>query len=188
MQSNNNFYIKTKTLITPRCLLRALWLICWSMPCPFESELSTVTTSVSRWWRPMLPPRKRHRAINRDKPKADDFPADISPPLVLPRRGDAGYSGSVKDWLVRITLVLWKTGWCGLLWFCERLVDAGYSGSVKDWLVQIILVNDKSMKISLLWKTRNDNISERIVLVDLRWWISFKISRIAENHGLVCTP
>ena len=79
MQSNNNFYIKTKTLINPRCLLRALRLIRCRLPCPFESELSTVTTSVSRWWRPMLPPRKRHRAINRDKPKTDDFPADISP-------------------------------------------------------------------------------------------------------------
>ena len=176
MQSNNNFYIKTKTLITPRCLLRALWLICWSMPCPFESELSTVTTSVSRWWRPISPPRKRHRAINRDKPKADDFPADISP-LSFSPEGE-----------MQITLVLSKTGWCRLLWFCQRLVGADYSGSVKDWLVQITLVNDKSMKISLLWETRNDNISECIVLVDLRWWIPLKISRIAENHGLVITP
>ena len=32
------------------------------------------------------------------------------PPLVLPRRGDAGYSGSVKDWLMQVTLVLSKTG------------------------------------------------------------------------------
>ena len=128
MQSNNNFYIKTKTLITPRCLLRALRLIRCRLPCPFESELSTVTTSVSRWWRPMLPPRKRHRAINRDKPKADDFPADISP-LSFSPEGE-----------MQVTLVLSKTGWCGLLWFCERLVDADYSGSVKDWLVQITLV------------------------------------------------
>ena len=78
--------------------------------------------------RPMSPPRKRHRAINRDKPKADDFPADISP-LSFSPEGE-----------MQVTLVLSKTGWCGLLWFCERLVDADYSGSVKDWLMQVTLV------------------------------------------------
>ena len=39
------------------------------------------------------------------------------PPLVLPRRGDAGYSGSVKDLEMQVTLVLSKTGRCRLLRF-----------------------------------------------------------------------
>ena len=34
----------------------------------------------------------------------------LQPPLVLPRRGDAGYSVSAIDW------------WCSLLRFCHRLV------------------------------------------------------------------
>ena len=58
---------------------------------------------------------------------ANHFSQSLQPPLVLPRRGDADYSGSVKDWLMQITLVLWKTGWCRLLWFCQRQVDAGCS-------------------------------------------------------------
>ena len=37
------------------------------------------------------------------------------PPLVLPRRGDAGYSGSVKDWEMQVTPVLSKTWRCRLL-------------------------------------------------------------------------
>ena len=41
------------------------------------------------------------------------------PPLVLPRRGDAGYSGSVKDLEMQVTPVL------------SRLGDAGYSESDK---------------------------------------------------------
>ena len=40
----------------------------------------------------------------------DFFSQSLQPPLVLPRRGDAGYSGSVKDWLMQVTLVLSKTG------------------------------------------------------------------------------
>ena len=46
---------------------------------------------------------------------ANYFSQSLQPPLVLPRRGDAGYSGSVKDWLMQVTLVLSKTGWCWLL-------------------------------------------------------------------------
>ena len=38
----------------------------------------------------------------------DFFSQSLQPPLVLPRRGDAGYSGSVKDWLVQVTLVVDK--------------------------------------------------------------------------------
>ena len=36
---------------------------------------------------------------------ANHFSQSHQPPLVLPRRGDADYSGSVKDWLVQVTLV-----------------------------------------------------------------------------------
>ena len=44
------------------------------------------------------------------------------PPLVLPRRGDAGYSESVKDWEMQVTPVLSKTGRCRLLWLMDKLL------------------------------------------------------------------
>ena len=62
---------------------------------------------------------------------------NLQPPLVLPRRGDAGYSSSVKDWEMQVTPNLIKTERCRLLRFCQRLGDAGYSGSVKDWEMQV---------------------------------------------------
>ena len=59
------------------------------------------------------------------------------PPLVLPRRGDAGYSESDKDWEMQVTPNLIKTERCRLLQFCQRLRDAGYSSSVKDWEMHV---------------------------------------------------
>ena len=54
----------------------------------------------------------------------NDFCKSLQPPLVLPRRGDAGYSE------------LSKTGWCRLLRIAkDRLVQ------VKDRLVQVTLVD-----------------------------------------------
>ena len=57
-----------KNGINSRCLLRSLRFISCRLPFPFEGQLSTVTTYVSWWWRLPSPPRKRHRAINQDKP------------------------------------------------------------------------------------------------------------------------
>ena len=39
-----------------------------------------------------------------------NFRQSLQPPLVLPRRGDAGYFSSVKDWVMQVTPVLSKTG------------------------------------------------------------------------------
>ena len=44
-----------------------------------------------------------------------NFRQPLQPPLVLPRRGDAGYSSSVKDWEMQVTPVLSKIGRCRLL-------------------------------------------------------------------------
>ena len=40
---------------------------------------------------------------------ANYFSQSLQPPLVLPRRGDAGYSGSVKDRLMLVALVVDKS-------------------------------------------------------------------------------
>ena len=40
---------------------------------------------------------------------ANHFSQSLQPPLVLPRRGDADYSGSVKDWLMQVALVVDKS-------------------------------------------------------------------------------
>ena len=45
----------------------------------------------------------------------DLFSQSLQPPLVLPRRGDADYSGSAKDRGMQVTQVLSKTGRCWLL-------------------------------------------------------------------------
>ena len=45
----------------------------------------------------------------------DLFSQSLQPPLVLPRRGDADYSGSAKDREMQVTQVLSKTGRCRLL-------------------------------------------------------------------------
>ena len=49
---------------------------------------------------PNLPQGKEHVTLL--KISANEH----QPPLVLPRWGDAGYSGSVKDWEMQVTLIL----------------------------------------------------------------------------------
>ena len=78
-----------------------LW-ICECLGTPFS-----LLTSVPLVLKPILTFSKgRNKLLYFVK---DFFSQSLQPPLVLPRRGDAGYSGSVKDRLMLVALVVDKS-------------------------------------------------------------------------------
>ena len=116
-----------------------LW-ICECLGTPFS-----LLTSVPLVLKPILTFSKgRNKLLYFVK---DFFSQSLQPPLVLPRRGDAGYSGSVKDWLMQVTLVLSKTGWC---WLLLLLINHWQSGggtvtiaidkTLTIWRIQTIII------------------------------------------------